>query len=313
MMVVQVPIAQAQDKPIGYPVRPLRIIISVAPGAGADIVARASAAVLTEKWGQNVVVDPRPGGGGLIASKALLRSTPDGYTILQAGDGIMYQRLTRGAPFEALKEFEPVVSTSTQPYMLLAHPGVAAKNIQELVALSAARPLLYAGSSGVGGTVHLGMEKLGQLSGMKLKHVSYKGGTPTMLALIGGEINLACVNVLTAMPFIKSGKARGIVTFGPKRSSVLPELPTAIEQGLPASFRITNRYSLWVRGGTPRPIINTINRTIADAFRTPQMVQRLATDGSEPADYMSPAELKADFARLLAEFEKQVKELGLKF
>jgi tripartite-type tricarboxylate transporter receptor subunit TctC len=225
----------------------------------------------------------------------------------------MYQRLTRGATFEALKEFEPVVSTSTQPYMLLAHPGVAAKNIQELVALSAARPLLYAGSSGIGGTVHLGMEKLGQLSGMKLKHVSYKGGAPTMLALIGGEINLACVNVMSAMPFITSGKARGIVTFGPKRSSVLPELPTAIEQGLPASFRITNRYSLWVRSGTPRPVINAINRTIGDAFRTPQMAQRLATDGSETADYMSPEELKTDFTRLLAEFEKQVKELGLKF
>lgn len=313
MMLAHVTIAQAQDKSIGYPVRPLRIIISVAPGAGADMVARASARVLTEKWGQNTVVDPRPGGGGLIASQALLKSTPDGYTILQSGDGIMYQRLTRDAPFDALKVFEPVVSTSTQPYMLLAHPSVAAKNLQELVALSAAKPLLYAGSSGIGGTVHLGMEKLGQLSGMKLKHVSYKGGTPTLLALIGGEINLACVNVISAMPFIKSGKARGIVTFGSKRSSVLPELPTAAEQGLPASFRITNRYSLWVRSGTPRPIINAINRTIGEAFRTPQMVQRLATDGSEPADYMSPEELKNDFKQLLAEFEKQVKELGLKF
>ena len=311
--IIHATVAGAQEKSIGYPVRPLRIIIGVAPGAGADMVARASAHVLTEKWGQNTVVDSRPGGGGLIASQALLRSTADGYTILQAGDGIMYQKLTRGAPFEALKVFEPVVSTSTQPYMLLAHPGVAAKSIQELAALSAARPLLYAGSSGIGGTVHLGMEKLGQLSGMKLKHVSYKGGTPTLLALIGGEINLACVNVMSAMPFVKSGKARGIVTFGLKRSSVLPELPSATEQGLPASFRITNRYSLWVRSGTPRPIINAINRTIGDAFRTPQMVQRLAADGSEPADYMTPEELKADFMRLLAEFEKQVKELGLKF
>jgi len=313
LLVGHVTVAAAQEKSSPYPVRPLRIIIGVAPGAGADMVARASAHVLTEKWGHNAVVDPRPGGGGLIASQALLKSTPDGYTLLQAGDGIMYQRLTRGAPFDALKVFEPVVSTSTQPYMLLAHPGVAAKSIQELVALSAAKPLLYAGSSGVGGTVHLGMEKLGQLSGMKLKHVSYKGGTPTMLALMGGEINLACVNVMSGMAFMKSGKARGIVTFGLKRSSVLPDLPSATEQGLPASFRITNRYSLWVRSGTPRPIINALNRTIGDAFRGPQIVQRLAADGSEPADYMTPEELKADFTRLLAEFEKQVKELGLKF
>ena len=313
ILFVHVTAAGAQDKSLGYPVRPLRIIIGVAPGAGADMVARATAHVLTEKWGQNAVVDPRPGGGGIIASQALLKSTADGYTILQAGDGIMYQRLTRGAPFDALKVFEPVVSTSTQPYMLLAHPGVGAQNIKELAALSAAKPLLYAGSSGVGGTVHLGMERLGQLSGMKLKHVSYKGGTPTLLALVGGEINLACVNVMSAMTFIKSGKVRGIATFGSKRSSILPDLPSAIEQGLPASFRITNRYSLWVRSGTPRPIINGINRTIGDAFRTPQMVQRLAADGSETADYMTPEDLKADFTRLLAEFEKQVKELGLKF
>ncbi|MBX9716468.1 MAG: hypothetical protein K2X42_07740, partial [Burkholderiaceae bacterium] len=105
-------IVAAQDKALKYPVRPVRFIISVAPGAGADIVARTTAQVLTEKWGHNAVVDPRPGGGGLIASEALLKSTPDGHTILQSGDGIMYQKITRGAPFDALKVFEPVVSTS---------------------------------------------------------------------------------------------------------------------------------------------------------------------------------------------------------
>lgn len=314
ILLVHATVASAQEKSLGsYPARPLRIIIGVAPGAGVDMVARTTTQVLTDKWGQNAVVDPRPGGGGVIASQALHKSTPDGYTILQAGDGIMYQKLTRGAPFDALKVFEPVVSTSTQPYMLLAHPGVAARNIKELIALSAAKPLLYAGSSGIGGTVHLGMEKLGQLSGMKLKHVSYKGGSPTLLALMGGEINLACTSVMSAMTFIKRGKARGIVTFGLNRSSALPELPTAIEQGLPTGFSITNRYSLWVRTGTPRLIINTLNRAIGEAFRTPQIVQRLAADGSEPADYMTPVELKADFTRLLADLEKQVKEIGLKF
>src|SRR3954469_19949036 len=124
----------AQDKPAGYPVRPIRIIIGVAPGAGADMSARAVAQILTDKWGQNVVVDPRPGGGGVIASETAAKAAPDGYTVYQNGFGILFQGATKRVPFDVLKTFEPVVVTTQQPYVLLLHPSVPAKTFKELVA-----------------------------------------------------------------------------------------------------------------------------------------------------------------------------------
>jgi len=304
-------IAEAAEP--SYPVRPIRIIIGVAPGAGADMVARTTAQIMTEKWGQNAVVDPRPGGGGVIASETLLKSTPDGYTILQSGDGLLFQTATKRVPFDVLKEFIPVIATTQQPYILVAHPGVAGNTIKELIALSAPKPLTYSGSSGVGGTVHLGMEKLGKLSGMRLRHVAYKGSAPALLAGMGGEIQLVCASVMSATTAIRGGKLKGIASLGTKRATSLPELPTAIEQGLPPGFRITNRYNLWVKTGTPTPIVDAIHRVVTEGINAPSVVQKLTTDGSEPADRMTPAQLRQDLARIYVDLDQQVKELGIKF
>src|SRR5688500_11959892 len=140
--------AFAQEKPAGYPARPIRIIIGVAAGAGADMVARTSAQILTERWGQNVVVEPRPGGGGVIASENAAKAAPDGHTLYQSGFGILYQGATKRVAFDPLKVFEPVVRLTQQPYVLLVHPSIPAKSLKEVVALSATKPLTYAGSSG---------------------------------------------------------------------------------------------------------------------------------------------------------------------
>ncbi len=303
---------KAQDKVPGYPVRPIRIIIGVQPGAGADMVARATAQILTEKWGQNAVVDPRPGGGGVIASELMAKSTPDGYTILQSGDGLLFQSATKRVAFDILKTFDPVVASTQQPYILLANLGVPAKTVKELITLSAAKPLTYTGSAGVGGTVHLGMEKLMKLSNMKLKHVAYKGSAPGLLALMGGEVNLGVTSAMSATSAIRSGKVRGVAAMGLTRASSLPDLPTIGEQGFPG-FKITNRYNLWVRAGTPRPIIQAMNRVVSDGMHAPAMVQKLAADGSEPAERMTPEQLRTDLARSYVELVKQVKELDLKF
>ena len=303
---------KAQDKVPGYPVRPIRIIIGVQPGAGADMVARATAQILTEKWGQNAVVDPRPGGGGVIASDLMAKSTPDGYTILQSGDGLLFQSATKRVAFDILKTFDPVVASTQQPYILLANLGVPAKTVKELISLSAAKPLTYTGSAGVGGTVHLGMEKLMKLSNMKLKHVAYKGSAPGLLALMGGEVNLGVTSAMSATSAIRSGKVRGVASMGLTRASSLPDLPTIGEQGFPG-FKITNRYNLWVRTGTPRPIIQAMNRVVSDGMHAPAMVQKLAADGSEPAERMTPEQLRTDLARSYVELVKQVKELDLKF
>ena len=302
----------AQDKPPGYPVRPIRIIIGVAPGAGADMVARATAQLLTDRWGQNAVVDPRPGGGGVIASELAAKSAPDGYTIYQSGDGLLFQTATKRVPFDVLKVFDPVVSSTQQPYILLTNLSVPAKTVKELIALSAGKPITYAGSAGIGGTVHLGMEKLVKISGLQLKHVAYKGSAPALLALMGGEVSIGVTSVMSATAAIRSGKVRGVASMGLKRASSLPDLPTIGEQGFPG-FKITNRYNLWVRAGTPRPIILAINRVVSEGMHTPQMVQKLAADGSEPAERMTPEQLKAGLTREYVELERQVKELGLKF
>jgi hypothetical protein len=179
----------AQDKAAGYPVRPIRIIIAVAPGAGSDFVARGGAQLLTDKWGQNAVVDSRPGGGGIVAVELLSRAAPDGYTILQYGDGMVLMAAQKRMPFDVMKAFEPVVALSAQPYVLIGHVSLPARTIKELITLSATKPLTYGGGGGVGATVHVGMERLGIVSGMKLKYIAYKGSAPAILALMGGEIN----------------------------------------------------------------------------------------------------------------------------
>lgn len=305
--------AAAADKPFDYPTRPVRLLITVPPGSGADMVARMTAQMLHERWGQNVVVDPRTGGGGVIASETLQKSQPDGYTILQTGTGLLFQTATKRVPFDVLKEFVPVLPMTMQPYILVANPNVSAASIKELVALSSAKPLTYGGSSGIGGTVHFGMERLGKLSGMKLRIVPYKGSTPAYLALLGGEIQLVCGSVMSATSLIRSGKVRGIASLGTKRAVTLPDLPTAIEQGLPAGFRVDNRYALWVRSGTPRPIIDAIYRAAGEGIQSPSIAQRLAADGSEPAPRMTPEEFRAELAVVARQIAEQVQEMGLKF
>ena len=303
--------AIAQDKPAGYPVRPIRLIVAVAPGAGADAIARAVAQMLSDRLGQNVIVDNRSGGGGVIATELVAKSPPDGYTILSQGDTLMLQGAMKRVPFDVLKAFEPIVSTSAQPYILLVAPNFPPKTMKEMVAYSATQTVTYSGSSGVGATVHLGMEWFAQLSGAKLLFVPYKGSAPAILGVMGGEIHMAAGSAIAASGAIRSGKLRALATMGLTRIPVLPDLPTVAEQGYPG-FKITNRYNLSAPAGTPRPIIAAINRIVSDGMHTPQMAQRLAADGSQPAERMTPDELKAALAREYAEIEQQVKRLNIK-
>jgi tripartite-type tricarboxylate transporter receptor subunit TctC len=302
----------AQDRPAGYPSRPIRIIISVAPGAGADMVARMTAQILIDKWGQNAVVDPRPGGGGVVASTYAAKAEPDGYTLYQNGFGLLFQGAAQRVPFDVLKVFEPVVRTTSQPYILMATSNITVNTVKELIALSAVKPLTYAGSSGVGSTVHLGMERLAVLSGMKLRHIAYKGSAPAILALMGGEINLAAGSAMSAIAAIKTGKVRALATLGLKRVPVLPDLPSVAEQGYPG-FAIDNNYNLWVPAGTPPAIIAALNRVISDGMNAPEVEKRLLASGSEAVDPMPPQALKKILARDYADIVQTVKKLGLKF
>jgi tripartite-type tricarboxylate transporter receptor subunit TctC len=303
--------AIAQDKPAGYPLRPIRLIVSVAPGAGGDAIARIAAQMLTDRLGQNAVVDNRPGGGGVIATELVARSAPDGYTLLSQGETVLLQGATKRVPFDVLKAFDPVVATSQQPYILLVGPNLPIKSMKDLVAFSATQTVTYSGSAGVGSTIHLGMEWWAQLSGAKLLFVPYKGSAPAIVGAMGGEIHMAGASAIAASGAIRSGKLRALATLGLTRIPALPDLPTVAEQGYPG-FKITNRYTLLAPAGTPRPIIAAVHRVVSEGMHTPQMVQRLAADGSQPAERMTPDELKAALAREYGEIEQQVKRLNIK-
>jgi tripartite-type tricarboxylate transporter receptor subunit TctC len=188
--------------------------------------------------------------------------------------------------------------------------NLPAKSIKELVALSATKPLTYGGGSGVGASAHVGMERLGRVSGMKLKYIAYKGSSPAILALMGGELNMATSSAMAASAAIRSGKVRGLATLGNKRIAALPDLPSITEQGV-ANYTLTNRYNWWVPLKTPPAITAAINRVITDGMNSPQMKERLAAEGSEPPERMTPAELKATLLREYVEVERRVKELNL--
>jgi tripartite-type tricarboxylate transporter receptor subunit TctC len=302
--------AIAQDKPAGYPVRPIRLVVAVAPGAGADAIARAVGQMLTDRWGQNAVVDNRSGGGGVIATELVARSAPDGYTFLSQGDTVLYQGAQKRLPFDVLKALDPFVSTSTQPYVLLVNLSLPVKSIKDLIAYSKTQTLDYSGSTGVGSPVHLGMERFAQLSGAKLLYVPYKGSAPAIIAVIGGEIHLAVGSSIAASSAIRTGKVRALATLGLTRIPPMPDVATVAEQGFPG-FKITNRYNLWAPAGTPRAILAAINRVVSDGMHSPQMVKRLEADGSQPAEPLTPGDLKATIAREYAEIEQQVKQLNI--
>jgi tripartite-type tricarboxylate transporter receptor subunit TctC len=303
--------AFSQDKPASYPVRPIRIVLVASPGAGGDAIARAAGQMLTDRWGQPAIVDSRPGASGAIAVELVARAAPDGYTLLSLGDTLMLVGANRRVPFDVLTALDPIVPTSAQPYVLIANLNVPFRSIKEMVAHSATQTLTYSGASGTGNTVHLGMERFARLSGAKLLFVPYKGSAPAIIAAMGGEIHIAAASSIAASAAIKTGKVRALAAMGLTRIPSMPELPTVAEQGFPG-FKIVNRYGLHAPAGTPRRIMYAINSVVSDGMHSPQMVQRLDAEGAQPAERMTPEQLKATLAREYVEIEQQVKQLNIK-
>ncbi len=302
--------AWAQDKPANYPTRPIRLIVTVSAGAGADTIARAAGQMLNDRWGQTVVVDNRAGGGGVIGTETVAKSAPDGYTLLSYADAILLLGITKRVAFDPLKAFEPIVTMTSQPYVLVIQPNLPIRNLKELVAYSQKVPLTY-GSSGIGGTVHLGMERLAQVSGAKLMHVPFKGTAPSLVAVMGGEIHMVAGSSIAALAAAKTGKVRALATLGLTRIPTMPDLPTFAEQGLPG-YKLTNNYRLFAPAGTPRSIIVAINKVVGEGMHSPSMAQKLAVEGAQPGERASPEEIKAQLLRDYAELDQQVKQLNVK-
>ena len=267
--------AAAQD---AYPSRAVRIIVPFAAGGGADAVARALALKLTERMGQQFVVDNRPGGAGNIGTEAAARSTPDGYTFLLTGPShIINAHLFRQLPFDPMRGFAPIALLTAAPYVLVASPSFPIRSLRDLTAAARVGPLSY-GSAGNGTAGHLAMEMIKAEAGIDLTHVPYRGSPPLLTDLIAGRIAVAFDNVLSSSPAIAAGQLRAVAVSGSRRAPSLPDVPTIAEAGLPG-FDVTVWQGALFPAGVSPAFAATLSTAMAAALREPDLQARLSILG----------------------------------
>jgi tripartite-type tricarboxylate transporter receptor subunit TctC len=249
------PAAAAQS----YPARTVRLIAPIAPGGATDVFARTLAAHYAEAWGQQVLVDNRPGAGGMIGSELVARAPPDGYTLLMAYTShVINPSLWTRLPYDTLRDFAPVSMVAEVPAVLLVHPSLPVKSVPELIQFARRRPHeLDYGSSGIATAAHLAAALLAQRAGLFLSHVPYKGGVPALHELIGGQISILFGSVATGLPALQAGRVRGLAVTSLKRSPVLPELPTVAEAALPG-YEAIGWFALFAPAQTPAAVIHRI-------------------------------------------------------
>ena len=274
-----------------YPAKPIRVIILVVPGGGADITSRTVGHKLTEAWGQQVIVDNRPGGNGIVGMEIAARSNPDGYTLVLGtiGPVAVNPSLYKKLPYDSVADFDPVARAVSALNVLVVHPSVPAKSVKELVAYAKANPgkLTY-GSSGVGFADHLAGELFNTLAGVKTVHVPYKGGAPAMLDLVGGNLNFIFATVSTALGSVKAGKIRPLAVTFAKRVDQFPDWPTVAEAGVPG-FAVDNWYGFLAPRGSPKPVIAKLHAEINRILDMPDVKERLAGLGIFPFVAPTPA------------------------
>jgi len=264
----------------GFPERPVRMLAASAAGGGTDIIARLLAHKLTDLWGQQAIVDNRPGGGGVIATDIAAKAVPDGYTLLLQSVGISYApALYTSLPFDVKRDIVAVTIVGSQPFVVAVHPSLPAKSVAELVALAKAKPgQLRFSSGGVSGASHLGSELFRVTAGVDMVHVPYKGTGPGTTALISGEVQMGIAGVGTILPHAKSGKVRALAVTGAKRSPAAPDLPTVAENGLPG-YAFDVWYGVFTAAKTPRPVLGKLNADANAALRDTETAKRFAGAG----------------------------------
>jgi tripartite-type tricarboxylate transporter receptor subunit TctC len=296
-----------------YPIRPIRWVVTYPPGGPTDVVARAIGAKLTEAWGQQIVIDNRAGAGGVIGTDIAAKAVPDGYTLLfgtSAGLTIN-PALNSKLPYDAVKDFAPVSLLVLNPQILVVHPAVPVNSVKELVALAKARPgqLNYA-SVGLGSPNHMGMELLKALTGIDIVHVPYKGTGPAITDLLGGQVQVMFNSMPSVIPLVASGKLKGLAVGSVQRSPAVPDIPTVAEAGVPGFENVT-WYGMFAPAKTPHDIIVKLNKQVVQILASPEMAQRLASQGAEPRS-STPEEL-TKFMRVESErWKKVIKTAGIK-
>ena len=295
-----------------YPVKPIRIIITVAPGGGADITARAVGQKLTEAWGQQVIVDNRPGGNGIVGMDIAAHSTPDGYTIVEGtiGPVAVNTSLYSKLPYDPVNDFAPVARAVSALNVLVVHPSLPVHSVKELIAYAKANPgKLTFGSSGVGFADHLAGELFNTLAGVKMLHVPYKGGAPAMIDLVGGNIQLIFATVSTALASMKANRIRALAVTSAKRVEQFADLPTVAEAGVPG-FAVDNWYGFQAPRGVPKAIVAKLHAEINRVLVLPDVKERLAELGIFPFTLPTP-EAYGDYIKSeIVKYAKVVKDSG---
>ena len=294
-----------------YPVKPIRIFVPQSAGGSTDLVARPLAQKLGDALGQTVVVDNRPGAGSVIGTDLVAKAAPDGYTLLAVAASVTMSPSLYKLPFDPLRDLAPISQLSSLPNILVVHPALPVKSVQEFVAFAKARPgQLNYGSSGVATGTHLSMELLMYMAGISMAHVPYKGGSLNVNALIAGETQVNFSTISTALPHVKSGRLRALAVSTARRASAAPEVPTVAEAGLPG-YDYSSWIGLLAPAKTPQAIIGRLNTDAVRAMHTREIKAILAVEGSE-AMGSSPAEFDAVMKAEVSRWMKVVKAAGIK-
>ncbi len=273
----------------GYPAKTIRILIAYPYGGGSDFTARPIAQKLTERWGQQVIVESRPGAAAMIGTDFVAKSAPDGYTMLVSASSEVSMNvvLFKKMAYDPVRDLQPVTLIGTTPPLLLAHPSLPVKSVKELVALARANPgaLNYA-SIGLGSPQHFAGELMKTTFRIEMSHVPYKGAAPALIDMVGGHVSIGLVAPTVAIPHVKSGRLRALAVTSAKRSASMPDIPTIAEAGAP-DFDIMQWYGLWLPAKTPRDIVDKIHGEVVRIIQSPDYRQRqqdVATDviGTSP-------------------------------
>jgi tripartite-type tricarboxylate transporter receptor subunit TctC len=265
-----------------YPIKPIRIVVSLAPGGGVDTTGRLIGQKFTEAWNQQVVVENHPGAGGTIATEMVARSAPDGYTLLMTSVANAITPSLYKLSYDAVKSFAPITLVVLAPSVLVAHPSLPVKSVSELISFAKARPnqLLYS-SSGNGSPQHLAVELLKLMTGASFLHIPYKGTAPSITDLIGGRVSVSAASVISTMPHVNAGRLRALAVISGKRSQGVPQLPTVAEAGVPG-YAVDTWYGLFAPAGTPNEIIVNLNQETGRALAQPEAKGKMLSMGLEP-------------------------------
>jgi tripartite-type tricarboxylate transporter receptor subunit TctC len=295
-----------------YPDRPVRVLVPFPAAGGTDILARMFLQKVSERLGANFVIDNRAGAGGTIGTEIVSKAPPDGYTILICSSShtinpSVYKKLG----YDPIRDFAPITMLASGPGMLVVHPSVPANNVKELIALAKAKPgqLIYA-SAGNGTPPHLAAELFKSMAGVDLVHVPYKGNVPAFIDLISGAVQVSFPTITSGLPQVRAGKLRGLGVTSKERSSVVPDIPTIAEAGLPG-YESSTWYGMLAPAGTPATIVRTLHDQMVQVLKLEDIREKLLAQGLEPVG-SSPAEFASIIAAELVKWRKVVSAAGMK-